>query len=447
MAVSSVMKDVPIKELKLNPDNPRKNEEAVVEVMKSIKDGGYITPIVVDENNSILAGNTRYKALVSLGWTVVPFVMKVEGLTDKQKQRFILADNKTQEFAEWDWEKLAAFAEEVLADVGFSDTEIDKILNPKDQDKGVIPDVRENVDIKEGDVFQIGPHRLVCGDSRKQEIYTKLMDGKTAEMVFTDPPYNVAYEGSMNTYGQNKRKGIKNDDMSEADFLKFLEDSLAPMMAACDGCFYICMSSKELTSLKQAFEKMGGHWQSFIMWVKNTFTLSRADWQNQYEPILYGWNGKNKDHYFAGWRNEGNVWEGLDVIHPVYDGQKTRIHIGDYHLELDGIVTGKIISKRGETDIWNEKKPSKNKFHPTEKPLGLIAKAIQASSHRDSIILDPFAGSGTTMIASQENSRVCYSIEMEPQYCDVILRRMHMTYPALLIMCNNSAYDLKKLEG
>jgi DNA modification methylase len=446
MITRETLVDIPLRDVTPNEENPRINAEAVAEVIKSIKSSDFITPIIVDENNKILAGNTRYKALLQMGRGIIPMVVRVTGLTEEQKRRYILADNKTQEFAEWDWEKLSGFTEGLLEDVGFTDAEIDKILNPKDTNTQVIPDVREGIDIKTGDLFIVGEHRLICGDSTDRTIYEKLMAGKVAGMCWTDPPYNVDYKGSMNTHGQNQREGIANDAMTEEQFFEFLSKALAPMVEYTMGCFYICMSSKELASLKKAFEQAGGHWQSFIIWVKNTFTLSRSDWQNRYEPIMYGWNDKVKEHYFAGWRDESNVWENMEVTHPVFDGGKTHIRLGDYHLQLDGEAKGRIINKRNETDIWFENKPSRNKYHPTEKPIKLIQKAMEASSHRGDIVLDPFMGGGSAMIAGQLINRMVYGIELDSRFCDVILRRMVGLWPDLPILCNGVVYDKNKLK-
>jgi DNA modification methylase len=267
-----------------------------------------------------------------------------------------------------------------------------------------------------------------------------------ASMVFTDPPYNVAYEGGMSATGQHHRDPIAHDNMSAEDFYKFLHDSIAPMMQYCDGVFYICMSGKELPSLKKAFEELGGHWQCFIVWVKNTFTLSRSDWQSQYEPILYGWNGKTTGHYFAGWRDEGNVWAGLEEIRPEYKDGKTYIKLGEYHLELDGEVKGRIVNKKNQLDVWLEKKPSKSPYHPTSKPVALCRKGIEASSHRASIVLDPFSGGGSTIMACQECGRIGYGIELDAKYVDATLRRMLKAYPHLPILCNGVEYDKGKLK-
>jgi len=283
----------------------------------------------------------------------------------------------------------------------------------------------KNTQIKLGDVYQLGQHRIICGDATNPKDYEKLMAGKKANMVFTDPPYNVAYTGGGNyaNHGTPKREMIKNDEMSATDFYNFLDRSIMFMLENCDGIFYICMSSKELASLKDVFEKNGGHWQSFIIWVKNTFTLSRSDWQNQYEPILYGWNDNNKKHYFKGFRDEGNVWENLDRLKCTYDGEETTIKVGNYHLKIKGRAEGTVCRKNEEVDIWYEKKPTKSKEHPTMKPIALVTKAIKASSELGEIVLDAFVGSGTTIIASEQIGRVCYAMELDPQYVQVCIDR------------------------
>lgn len=447
MISREVLYNIPMNSVHLNPDNPRVNDEAVPEVVKSIQHSDYISPIIVDENNMILAGNTRYKALQYLRYETIPVVVRVAGLTEAQKKRFILADNKAQEFAEWDWTKLHVFGEDLLDDVGFTDAEIDKIMRGGGRtDTEVHPDVREEVDVQPGDIFCVGKHRVICGDSTDDSVYQRLMGDQIAEMVFTDPPYNVDYQGSQNTFGTNRREGIANDNMTEEQFFEFLKSVTKCMLRYCRGCFYICMSSKEIGNLKKAFELAGGHWQANIIWVKNTFTLSRSDWQNQYEPILYGWHGENKNHYFAGWRDEGNVWTGLDTISPQFVDGKTIIRIGEMHLELDGMVTGRVVDKRGMTDIWYEKKPVKNVYHPTEKPVKLCRKAIEASSHRGGLVLDPFLGGGSTMLAAHECGRICYGIELDPRFVDVVLRRMVMIDPELPILKNGQLYDKGKLQ-
>jgi len=182
------------------------------------------------------------------------------------------------------------------------------------------------------------------------------------------------------------------------------------------------MSSKELPNLKKAFEEVGGHWQSFIIWVKNNFTLSRADYQQQYEPILYGWNSQNKNHFFAGFRDVGNVWyEAKNRI--IYQDGKTTIRIGDIKIELEGKVEGKILKRKVKTDIWEYDKPNKSEEHPTMKPVKLCAAAISDSTIEGWSVMDLFGGSGSTLIACEQLDRVCYMMELDPKYVDVIRKR------------------------
>ena len=202
----------------------------------------------------------------------------------------------------------------------------------------------------------------------------------------------------------------------------FIGKSIKNMMTVCDGSFYICMSSKELSSLKQVFEEAGGHWQSIIIWVKNHFTLSRCDYQNQYESILYGWNNATKRHYFVDDRSQGNVWYDMGKK-AKFEGGKTILHIGGIKIEIDGKVTGRILKGTRRSDIWNFNKPSKSEEHPTMKPVSLCAEAIHNSSTRGGIVLDTFLGPGSTLIACEKTNRICYGSEIDPIYCQVIIDR------------------------
>lgn len=420
--------EVPIGDLKPASYNPRKwTEKAIKDITESVKKFGLVDPIIVnsapERMNIVVGGHFRLKVAGDLGYITVP-VVYVNIPNEQTERELNLRLNKN--LGAWDFDSLASFGEDLLKIVGFETDELDKIFQITEEDDfdlsealGVVAEPKA----KYGDIYQLGKHRLMCGDATKKEDVTKLMAGKEAQMVFTDPPYNVDYQGSMNSGGQNLREGIQNDKMSAEDFRKFLDSSIGNMLSVCPGVFYICMSSKELAALKDVFEKNGGHWQSFIIWAKNTFTLSRSDWQNQYEPILYGWNAKTVNHYFAGFRDEGNVWENLEKLKPEFDGTKTTIKVGEYHLELDGEVKGRVCQKKNCVDVWREKKPSKSKERPTMKPIKLVAKAIKASSERGQIVLDLFGGSGSTLIAADMNERVCYMMELDPKYIDVIIAR------------------------
>jgi DNA modification methylase len=228
-----------------------------------------------------------------------------------------------------------------------------------------------------GDVWELGNHRLLCGDATDPASYDALMADAQADMVFTDPPYNVDYANSAKDKMRGKDRPILNDNLGDG-FYDFLLAALTPMLARCTGGTYIAMSSNELDTLQQAFRAAGGKWSTFIIWAKNTFTLGRADYQRQYEPILYGWpEGQNR--HWCGDRDQG--------------------------------------------DVWNIKKPQKNDLHPTMKPVELVERAIRNSSRPGDIVLDPFGGSGTTLIAAEKSGRIGWLIELDPKYVDVIVRR------------------------
>lgn len=412
--------------------NPRKiSIQERADLMDSIKQFGAVIPVVINLDNKMIGGHQRLSIYADLGIEEIDVQVPNRQLTIEEEMRLNLRLNKNT--GSWDDEKLFKMGQEILEEIGFNNKEITGIFDKhnKATDDFDVEQAKikaKDTTIKEGDVFELGPHRLICGDATTPLHWEKLMNGKKAQMVFTDPPYNVAYEGGGNyaNHGTPKREMIKNDEMSDEEFKNFLDKAIGNMMDHCDGVFYICMSSKELASLKQAFEKHGGHWQSFIIWVKNTFTLSRSDWQNQYEPILYGWNGRNKNHYFTGFRDEGNVWENLDRLKSSYDGEETTIKIGNYHLKIKGKAEGKVCRKNEEVDIWYEKKPTKSSEHPTMKPLALVAKGIKASSTLGEIVIDPFLGSGTTLIASDQIGRICYGMELDPQYVQVIIDRWEL---------------------
>jgi DNA modification methylase len=407
--------------------NPRKlTEEQARQLQKSIERFNLISIPTIDTDNKLVGGHQRIKTLHVLGRSdeVIDVRVPNRKLTDEEFKEINLRENKNT--GEFDFDMLGFFDEEMLKDVGFSSKELDKITGDDEEEEDDF-DEEEILALppksKYGDVYECGDHIVMCGDATKEEDVDKLLAGERAAMVFTDPPYNIDYQGGMNTHGQNKRKGIQNDKMSKDSFATFLDGVCTQLNRVSDGAIYICMSSVEIDTLKKSFEQTGGHFQSFIIWVKNTFTLSRSDWQNQYEPMLYGWPKGVKNHYFVNWRDEGNVWDDIKGVKPVYDGSKTTIKLGDFHLELDGEITGKICSKKECTDIWREKKPAKSDLHPTMKPIKLVAKAIKASSVRDNIVLDTFAGSGSTLIACEGLGRKCRTMELDPKYVDVIVAR------------------------
>jgi len=366
--------------------NPRKNDAAIAKVAASIKEYGFRQPIVVDEEMVIIADHTRLQAAQSLGLKKVP-VHVATGLTQAQIKAYRLADNRTHEDSEWDEELLAIELGE-LSDMdfdldltGFEAIELEQLLDGAAMDgltdDDAIPEAPEVPVSKEGDIWLLGDHRLICGDSTKAKTMKALMGDELADMVFTDPPYNVDYGQTMKDNVRGNKRKIKNDNLG-ADFQKFLTDACTEMVKVCKGALYICMSSSELHTLHRAFADAGGKWSTFIIWAKNTFTMGRSDYQRQYEPILYGWPEGNK-HFWCG--------------------------------------------DRSQSDVWNYNKPRVNDLHPTMKPVELVCRGIENSSKTKDIVLDSFGGSGTTLIACEKLQRKARLIELDPCYVDVIVKR------------------------
>ena len=368
------------------------SETQVAQIAGSIAEFGFVNPVLVGGDNIIIAGHGRVMAAKKLGLKTVPTI-KLDHLTANQRRALVIADNKIAENAGWD-EELLRLELQNLADedfdldlLGFDDVELDDLLTSLDDDEAAaldenIPEVQENPVSRTGDIWIMGEHRLLCGDSTSEADMKKLMGGELADMVFTDPPYNVNYgdtaKDKLRSKGGAKAgRKIMNDNLGD-DFEAFLTAACKNMLAHTKGALYICMSSSELDTLQSAFRNAGGKWSTFIIWAKNTFTLGRSDYQRQYEPILYGWKDGN-DRYWCGARDQGDVW------------------------------------------FYN--KPQKNDLHPTMKPVDLVVRGIKNSSKTLDIVLDPFGGSGSTLIAAEHTGRQARLIELDPKYVDVIVRR------------------------
>lgn len=243
----------------------------------------------------------------------------------------------------------------------------------------------------------------MCGDSRSRESIHRLLNGRKADMVFTDPPYNVDYDGETK---ENSTRKILNDKFKTKEgFFEFLHEAIAAFRCQVSGDVYICMSSSELHTLQGAFAACGGHFSTFIIWVKNQFTIGRSNYQRQYEPILYGWF-EGTSHYWSGVRNLGDVY-GIQNI----------------KRDDDGTPLIRVESCAIDNDIWEFKKPTINKEHPTMKPIGLAARALRNSSRPGDLVLDSFGGSGTTLMAAEQTGREACLMELDPKYCDVIVKR------------------------
>ncbi|MFW8566170.1 site-specific DNA-methyltransferase [Orrella sp. 11846] len=368
--------------------NARTHSDAqVAQIAASIREFGFNNPVLIDGRYGIIAGHGRVLAARKLDMETVP-VIELTHLSDAQKRAYIIADNKLALNAGWD-EQLLAIELGDLQEVGFemdligfSPAELEAYMGMDtgtegltDEDK--VPEVEEEPVSRTGDVWVCGAHRVVCGDSTDAQSYASLLGETLADMTFTDPPYNVNYANSAKDKMRGKNRPILNDNLGD-DFQGFLTTACSRMLEVTKGAIYIAMSSSELDTLQAAFREAGGKWSTFIIWAKNTFTLGRADYQRQYEPILYGWK-EGVDRYWCGARDQG--------------------------------------------DVWHIKKPHKNDLHPTMKPVELVERAVRNSSKTKDIVLDPFGGSGTTMIACEKTGRQARLIELDPKYVDVIVRR------------------------
>ena len=386
-----MIQKINIEEVKENPSNPRTIKEGKFKkLVKSIQDFPRmleIRPIVVDENMIVLGGNMRLKACKAAGLKQV-HIIKVDDLTPEQQKEFVIKDNSG--FGEWDWKEL-----ELNWDLGKLDDwgmEFPRgMIKGQAKNDNFDEPVPETTTIVEGDLIEIGPHRLLCGSSVISDTMEKLMSGEKAKMAFTDPPYNMSFAGTIDKFG-NKGKWageIMNDKMSDSDFKVFLNDFVVNLAMYVQGAFYITFYRLGIDQIYTALAANNIPVKSLIIWKKNNFNLSNSDYKSQYEPIFYGWI---KDHDFYG--------------------------------------------AKGESDIWEIERTQANKLHPTMKPVELVAKAISNSSQRKDIILDMFLGSGTTMVAAHQLDRVCYGTELDPKYCQVIIDRMIKLDPKLEVKIN-----------
>ena len=361
------------------------SEEQVAQIAGSIAEFGFVNPVLVGDDGVIVAGHGRVLAARKLGLTEAPVIV-LSHLTPMQRRALMIADNQITINGGWNDEmlavELAALKEEAfdLDLLGFDDVEIDRLLagtNDETADLDEVPEPPAEPISRPGDLWICGEHRVLCGDAMVLADVEKVLGGELADMAFTDPPYNVNYANTAKDKLRGKHRPILNDALGE-DFGALLYDACVNILTVTKGAVYVCMSSSELDRLQKAFREAGGKWSTFVIWAKNTFTLGRADYQRQYEPILYGWKD-GIDHYWCGARDQGDVW--------FFD------------------------------------KPAKNDLHPTMKPVALVERAIRNSSKSRDIVLDPFGGSGTTMIAAEHAGRRARLIELDPKYVDVIVQR------------------------
>lgn len=399
--------DMPVGDLIPYENNPRDNAPAVKAVAESIRQFGFKVPIVIDADDVIIAGHTRQQAALLLGLDTVPCI-RADDLTDEQVRAFRLADNKTAELAEWDLQKLdeelAALRDIDMSAFGFED-----IAEPEVQEMDDDPEeIAEQITVPKtqlGDIYQLGRHRLVCGDSTDTKVIATLMEGEKADLLLTDPPYNIAYEGGTGLT-------IQNDDWSnDEDFVTFLHNAFTAGLSALrpGAAFYIWYADTQALNFRKAAERAGLQVRQNLIWAKNTFTLGRQDYQWRHEPCLYGWKD-GAAHYFTDSRTEATVFE-------------DRININKLTKEEMKALIKELLADRKSTTVMHEDKPSKSEEHPTMKPLKLLARQIMNSTKSGELVLDTFGGSGSTLLACEQLGRNCYTAELDPKYCDVIVKR------------------------
>lgn len=370
-----IITELPIGQLIPYLNNPRKNDAAVEVVARSIQEFGFKIPVIIDSQNIIVCGHTRVKAAQKLGLKTIPCI-RADDLTEDQIKAFRLADNKTAEYAEWDFDKLEAELKGIEFNMGLFDFHLpEPEVTDDDFDLEEALDEIDEPLTQSGDVWHLGRHRLVCGDSTQPSDMAKLMGTQQADLILTDPPYNVDYEGAT----KDKLK-IQNDKMNDEKFLQFLTDAFTRMHehSKKGAAIYVFHADSEGYNFRSAFKQAGYSLRQCLVWAKNALVLGRQDYQWQHEPILYGW----KD-------GASHTWYG----------------------------------DRKQTTLIHYNKPQRSGVHPTMKPVGLCGYFIANSSKEGDIVLDPFGGSGSTLMACEQNGRSCYTMEMDPKYCDVIVHR------------------------
>ena len=379
------MQLVPLSKLVPYVNNARTHSpEQLAKLRSSLREFGFINPVIIDRDFNVIAGHGRIAAAKEEGITEVPCVF-VDYLTEAQKKAYILADNRMALDAGWDEEllrieieslqgadfdvSLTGFGEDEIADLFSGDGEKDV----KDDDFDLSAALEKAAFVERGDIWTVGRHRLMCGDATSAEDVSALMDGKKANLIVTDPPYNVAFKSGSGL-------SIQNDSMENGEFYTFLYNSFSCMVEHLEsgGAAYVFHADTEGLNFRKAFVDAGFHLAGVCIWVKNSLVLGRSDYQWQHEPVLYGFlkNGK----------------------HPWY-------------------------SDRKQTTIWNYDKPKRNKNHPTSKPLDLLGYPISNSSQENAIVIDTFGGSGSTMMACEQMNRICHMMELDEKYASVILRR------------------------
>lgn len=407
--------DKPLGWLTPYENNPRNNDEAVEPVANSISEFGFKVPIVATSDGEIINGHTRWKAAKKLKLKTVPVII-ADDLTEEQVRAFRLADNKVAEIAQWDIELLLSEIESVdnldMTLFGFTDSDytLDD-FEDEETDTDISEDEIESEgdsvsSVEYGDIYQLGRHRLMCGDSTSAGDMKELVDGEKIDLYVTDPPYNVAYEGKT-----EEAMTIQNDSMDDASFRQFLRDafSVADQHLKPGGAFYIWHADSEGLNFRAAVKETGWLLKQNLVWVKNSIVLGRQDYQWKHEPCLYGWKD-GASHYFV-------------------DNRSLATVIEEDEENLKEMTKGELISyiktmqENSPTSIFYEDKPVRSDIHPTMKPLKLIARCVLNSSKKGERVLDSFNGGGSTLMVCEKTERIYYGMELDPVYVERTIKR------------------------
>ena len=376
-----IVQDKAISDIKPYQKNPRHKYD-INKVAQSIKEFGFQQPIVVDRAGVIIVGHGRYEAAKSLNLKTIP--VTIADLSPEKAKAYRIADNKTNEYSDWDMGLLIQEFTDLLDNnydlelTGFDSDELEKlIVGEKDglTDEDAVPETPEEPKAQLGDIYKLGKHKIICGDSTELNFYEKLLENHKIDLLITDPPYNVDYEGKT-----KEKLKIENDKKNDEEFQKFLDDFTFNTFEFMKGgaSYYIFHADVNGLSFRQSLKNNNIQLRQNLIWVKNSMVMGRQDYQWKHEPILYGWkNGESHSWY----------------------------------------------SDRKQTTLINYDRPTKSKLHPTMKPVGLIEYLIKNSSKSEDIVFDSFLGSGSTLLACEKNNRICYGIEFDPKYVDVIVKR------------------------
>jgi site-specific DNA-methyltransferase (adenine-specific) len=410
------IQNIPIDKIIPYTQNPRKNDDAVNIVKKSLKEFGFQQPLVLDKSHEIVVGHTRYSAAKKLGLSEIPCIV-ADYLTEDQIKAYRIMDNKSAEYSKWNTDlltkeiidllesdydiSLTGFTQNELKDMDIN-IDLDDLASQGLSDEDDIPEINQEYISKLGDVWIMGEHRLMCGDSTDKKTVETLMNGKRADMVFTDPPYNVAVEQSAGT--------IMNDDMSAEDFKEFLHETYKRYYEnmKLGAVIYVAHSEAERASFTKEFTDAGFKLAQNLIWNKQHAVISRQDYNWKHEPILYGWK-EGAGHYYCQDFTQTTVIENK----PDYNRMEKN--------ELIEVI--KKMTENFTATVIDFDKPNKSELHPTMKPVGLVQRLIQNSSKQDWLVLDLFGGAGSTLIASVKAKRKCYMMELDPRFSDVIVKR------------------------